>query len=43
MMKAEATKEQMISYGYTEKEIEKAEKVLHVNVWPNLCNNNWEV
>ncbi len=32
MLKANAPKEQIISFGYTEEEIEKAEKVLYANV-----------
>ncbi len=32
MLKADATKEQMISFGYSEEEIEKAKNVLYANV-----------
>lgn len=32
MLKADATKEQIISFGYSEEEIEKAENALYANV-----------
>lgn len=32
MLKADATKEQIISFGYTEEEIERAENALYANV-----------
>ncbi|MEY8334696.1 hypothetical protein AALB53_16560 [Lachnospiraceae bacterium 47-T17] len=32
MLKTDATKEQIISFGYTEKEIERAENALYANV-----------
>jgi len=32
MLKADVTKEQMISFGYSEEEIEKAKNVLYANV-----------
>lgn len=32
MLKADATKEQIISFGYSEEEIEKTENALYANV-----------
>lgn len=40
MLKADAAKEQIISFGYTEEEIEKAESVLYENVQCFLITKN---